>query len=118
MIMKHKRNNCLRRRSTQLLLIGLSLLLCAGLYIFYPVEVDADVASVATQTASVDKYTQSQAHMSLPEIKSLIAKTYNTKPYKNIIAAALAKEETYKNDYYVFYHGTDNVWRLAQDVYT
>ncbi len=72
---------------------------------------------IATAVA-IDKYTQSQAHMSLPEIKNAIEKTYNTKPYQAIISQALAREQTYKNDYYVFYHGLDYQWRLAQDVYT
>lgn len=65
-----------------------------------------------------DKFTQSEAHMSLPEIKKLIAKNYDLKPYDKFIAAILSNEKKYKDGYYVFYHGTDNVWRLPQDLYT
>lgn len=66
----------------------------------------------------VDKFTQSEAHMSLPEIKKLIAKNYDIKPYDKFIAAILSNEKKYKDNYYVFYHGADNVWRLPQDLYT
>ena len=65
-----------------------------------------------------DKFTQSEAHMSLPEIKKLINKNYDIKPYNTFIASILSNEKKYKDDYYVFYHGTDNVWRLPQDLYT
>jgi hypothetical protein len=65
-----------------------------------------------------DRFTQSEAHMSLPEIKKLIAKNYDLKPYDKFIAAILSNEKKYKDGYYVFYHGTDNVWRLPQDLYT
>ena len=111
--------NKISRKSIQLLLIVSFLCFSAGLYFFYPTEVDAQVSNASTQAvASKDKYTQSQAHMSLPAIKNLIEKTYSIKAYAPIIAAALAKEETYKDDFYVFYHGMDNVWRVPQDLYT
>lgn len=71
----------------------------------------------ATQLES-DLFTQSQAHMSLPEIKKLIASEYNTKPYEKMITAILDREKQYKDDYYVFYHGMDNSWRVPQDLYT
>lgn len=64
-----------------------------------------------------DKFTQSQAHMSLPEIKKIIESKYNTKPYQKLIDVILAREKEYQ-DYYVFYHGMDNVWRVPQDLYT
>jgi len=78
-------------------------------------SVSTDSTEAATPT--VDKYTQSEAHMSLPAIKERINKTYNLTPYRQLINTILANEKKYK-DYYVFYHGTDNVWRLAQDVYS
>lgn len=62
-------------------------------------------------------FTQSQAHMSVPEIKKLITTTYDTKKYNKFIDSILNKEKEY-TDYYVFYHGTDNVWRTPQDLYT
>src|SRR5258708_38434875 len=55
--------------------------------------------------------------MSVSEIKKLIETKYDTKKYKNIIDAILAREKEYKDDY-VFYHGMDNVWRVPQDLYT
>lgn len=70
-----------------------------------------------TLEKSTDLYTQSQAHMSVPEIKKLIAATYNTKPYEKLVKSILDREKKY-DGYYVFYHGTDNVWRVPQDVYT
>jgi hypothetical protein len=77
-----------------------------------------ELKSIAVKsTQSIDKFTQSQAHMSLPEIKKAIATHYKTKPYQKLIDSMLAAEEKYKNDYYVFYHGADSVWRLPQDLY-
>lgn len=64
-----------------------------------------------------DLYTQSQAQVSLPHIRKLIAQNYTTTPYLNIISAALAKEGIFKRTHYVFYHGVDNVWRVPQDLY-
>ncbi len=65
-----------------------------------------------------DKFTQSQAHMSLPEIKKLIDTKYNTKPYQKMIDAIIGREKEFKDDYYVFYHGMKNVWYVPQDLYT
>jgi hypothetical protein len=65
-----------------------------------------------------DKFTQSQAHMSLPEIKKLIDAKYNTKPYQKMIDVMMNREKEFKDDYYVFYHGVDNEWRIPQDLYT
>jgi hypothetical protein len=65
-----------------------------------------------------DKFTQSQAHMSLPEIKKLIDAKYNIKPYQKMIDAILAREKQYKDNYYVFYHGMNNLWYVPQDLYT
>lgn len=68
--------------------------------------------------SSSDTFTQSEAHMSLPEIKKLISSTYDTKPYQKMIDTILAREREYKDDYYVFYHCADNAWRVPQDLYT
>jgi hypothetical protein len=65
-----------------------------------------------------DKFTQSQAHMSLPEIKKLIDAKYNIKPYQKMIDAIIAREKQYKDNYYVFYHGMNNLWYVPQDLYT
>ncbi|HLC06873.1 MAG TPA: hypothetical protein VJJ26_01670 [Candidatus Babeliales bacterium] len=73
--------------------------------------------SIIPAELTTDLFTQSQAHMSVPEVKKLIAATYNTKPYEKLIAAVLAREKEYANDY-VFYHGVDNIWRVPQDLYT
>lgn len=66
---------------------------------------------------SDDTYAQSQAHMSVPEVKKLIAAQYDTKPYQKLIEQILEKEKKYADDF-VFYHGLDNPWRTPQDVYT
>lgn len=73
--------------------------------------------SIISAAATTDIFTQSQAHMSVPEIKKLIAATYNIKPYQKLIDSVLAREKEYADDY-VFYHGVDNEWRTAQDVYS
>jgi len=73
--------------------------------------------SVSLALPVADKFTQSQAQMSVPEIKKLIETKYDTKKYKNIIDAILAREKEYKDDD-VFYHGMDNMWRVPQDLYT
>ena len=65
-----------------------------------------------------DRFTQSQAHMSLPEIKKLITAEYTIKPYQKMIDAIVDREKQYKDDCYVFYHGMDNSWRVPQDLYT
>jgi len=64
-----------------------------------------------------DLFTQSQAHMSVPEVKNLISKTYDIKPYQKLIDSIIAREKEYAGEY-VFYHGIDNIWRTPQDVYT
>jgi hypothetical protein len=66
---------------------------------------------------STDLFTQSQAHMSIPEIKNLINAKYDIKPYQSLIDSVLKREKEYADDY-VFYHGLDNVWRVPQDLYT
>ena len=75
------------------------------------------VKGLSTTKITSDLFTQSQAHMSLPEIKNLIAASYNTQPYEKMIALIFDREKQYKDDY-VFYHGADNVWRVPQDLYT
>ena len=82
-----------------------------------PTQLPTRSRSITPVQKTTDLYTQSQAHMSIPAIKNLIAATYDTKPYEELIKQIFDREKQY-GDYYVFYHGTDNVWRLAQDVYT
>jgi hypothetical protein len=65
-----------------------------------------------------DKFTQSQAHMSVPEIKKLIDAKYNIKPYQEMIDTIMGREVEYKDGYYVFYHGMKNLWYVPQDLYT
>ncbi len=69
-------------------------------------------------SATSDKYTQTEAFLSLPDMQKLIAKHYNIKPYQKLIDAIVTNERRYKDNFYVFYHGTDNSWRLPQDLYT
>jgi len=71
----------------------------------------------ATKVTS-DRFTQSQAHMSLPEIKKIIASKYNIKPYEDMLVSMMNREKEFKDDYYVFYHGMKNIWRIPQDLYT
>jgi hypothetical protein len=73
--------------------------------------------SITSAAATTDIFTQSQAHMSVSEVKKLISTTYDIKPYQKLIDSVLAREKEYADDY-VFYHGIDNEWRTAQDVYS
>lgn len=70
------------------------------------------------QKKTIDKFTQSEAHLSLSAILKLIRANYaNLDPYFNVVASTLVKEGKYKNTHYVFYHALDNAWRLPQDLY-
>ncbi len=70
------------------------------------------------QTKASDKYTQTEALMSLPFIKDLVKKEYpDYQKYSKIIDAVNNKEKELKNGYYVFYHAYDNQWRVPQDLY-
>jgi hypothetical protein len=73
--------------------------------------------SIITGEPATDLYTQSQAHMSVPEVKRLIDITYNTKNYQFLINSIIAREKNYEEKD-VFYHGLDNEWRVPQDLYT
>jgi hypothetical protein len=81
-------------------------------------EITRALRIVPAEQLQSDKFTQSQAHMSLPEIKKLIDAKYNIKPYQNMIDAILDREKQYKDNYYVFYHGMNNLWYVPQDLYT
>ena len=75
-------------------------------------------SSDTNNNISTDRFTQTEAFLSLPAMKNLIAKHYNIAAYGKVVDAIIARERQYKDNYYVFYHGTDNVWRLPQDLYT
>jgi hypothetical protein len=69
-------------------------------------------------TRKADKYTQSEAHLSLSKIRVLVQKTYpDALNYLNFIISVLAKEGKYKDTHYAFYHGVTNDWRVPQDLY-
>ena len=72
---------------------------------------------VATSTDS-DKFTQTEAHLYLAEIRKALAKNYNVTNYLNIISSIIANEAQYKDTHYAFYNTTSNMWRLTQDLYT
>jgi len=70
------------------------------------------------QKKKTDKFTQSEAHLSLPFILKLIESNYpNLNQYLNIIASVIIKEQELKNTHYAFYHAQDNMWRVPQDLY-
>jgi len=71
----------------------------------------------STTSQKPDKYTQTEALMSLPFIKDLIKKEYpDYQKYSKLIDSLINKEKKLKNDYYVFYHAHDNEWRVPQDL--
>jgi len=72
--------------------------------------------NLVTQTP--DTYTQSEAHLSLPHVRELIAKNYpDAEKFLNVISSALVKEAKFKKTHYVFYHAQDNIWRIPRDLY-
>ncbi len=81
-------------------------------------EVPAKKLAPAAKPQKVDKYTQTEALMSLPFIQDLVKKNYpDYQKYSKIIDGCKAKEKQFKNSHYVFYHGQDNQWRVPQDLY-
>src|SRR5690606_2971099 len=70
------------------------------------------------ESTKPNRFTQTEALLQLPEIRAKIEKITEVAPYLNIISAAITKEAKYKDNYYAFYHTTENAWRVAQDVYT
>lgn len=113
MVMRIVKNSCFRHGSTQLFLITW-ILIIGVIYFFWNLKIYA-VQNIQKNSSTL---TQSQAHMSLPRVKTLIRENYKIKPYEKLIETIIACEEKYKEDYCVFYHGMDSVWRIAQDVYT
>jgi hypothetical protein len=79
---------------------------------------DRPLHDVIASTDS-DKFTQTEAHLHLPAIRTLIEKNYSGKviPYLNMISTIIANEALYKDTHYAFYHGTTNERRLQQDFY-
>lgn len=75
------------------------------------------IAEVVAATTS-DRFTQTEAHLQLPEVRKLIEKNYQVEPYLNLIATVLANEAKFKDTHYAFYNTTPNEWRLAQDLFT
>jgi hypothetical protein len=64
--------------------------------------------------------TQSEAHMSVPVIRTMVEQWYKfsqvpeyQKLYKNVVA----QERKYNNTHYAFYNAFSNEWRVPQDLY-
>jgi hypothetical protein len=78
------------------------------------------IAQIENRKGSEDQFTQTEALLQIKSVRDFMAKESSSRyiPYMNIIADCLAKEVEFKDSHYVFYHTTDNVWRLPQDVYT
>lgn len=73
---------------------------------------------IVAPATKVNRFTQSEAHLSLSFVRNLISKNYKVEPYLDIISEALVNEAKYKNSHYAFYNTTSNMWRLAQDLDT
>lgn len=65
-----------------------------------------------------NRFTQTEAHLSLPFVRELIAKNYKVEHYLDIVSEAIANEAKHRNTHYAFYNTTSNMWRLAQDLDT
>ncbi len=78
------------------------------------------VAEIEKQRGSEDRFTQTEALLQVKSVRDLMSGEDSARyiPYMNIMADCLAKEVELKDTHYAFYHTTDNVWRLPQDVYT
>lgn len=70
--------------------------------------------------SQVDKFTQTEAHLQNYGVRKLLSAEDSKRyiPYMNILADCLTKEVENKATHRVFYHTTDNEWRVAQDLYT
>lgn len=85
--------------------------------------------------ADTEGYVQSEAHLQLDDVKEKMANfimrvpgdpnkpvrqlspNQIVTPYLNTVAAVLNKEVEFKNSHYAFYQGTNNEWRVPQDLY-
>lgn len=89
-------------------------------------------AGVKLPIVDIDKYVQTEAHLQVDAVKTQIAKidmylsggvkdqrTSNelVTPYMNIIASVIDREVALKNSHYALYNGTNNEWRVPQDLY-
>lgn len=77
----------------------------------------AEIVSPANQKS--DRFTQTEAHLFLRNIRMLVEKNYpDTERHLDVVATVIANEAEYKDTHYAFYNTTSNMWRLAQDLYT
>jgi len=103
------------------------------------IEISSGVQDFVHPDASGDKFTQSEAHLQLDDVKQNMAdflqqavgaipdpdeepqepKTPNqmVTPYLNIVAQTLRREVEFKNTHYALYHGYNTPWRVLQDFY-
>jgi hypothetical protein len=65
-----------------------------------------------------DRFTQTEAHLNLANIRELIRKSYQVEQYLDVISTVIANEAKFKDTHYAFYNTTSNSWRLGQDLYT
>jgi hypothetical protein len=63
-------------------------------------------------------YTETEGFLSVPKMRELIEKNLKVTPYLDIISSMICKEAELEATHYVFYHGTDNVWRVPHDLFT
>lgn len=89
----------------------------------------------SSPAALATEYTQSEAHLQIPDVKEKMAsfimrvpqdpakpeypRTPNEMvvPYLNIVNAAINKEKELQNTHYAFYNASNNEWRVPQDLY-
>jgi hypothetical protein len=67
-----------------------------------------------------DLYTQTQAHVHLREMRTLIQKNFGNKvvPYFNVISRMITKEAELKDTHYVFYHAAPSITAVMADIFT
>lgn len=76
------------------------------------------VQQVQTEPAtSSDLFTETEGFLLVPAMRELINKKLKVVPYLDIVSSMICKEGEFKDSHYVFYHGTDNVWRVPHDLF-
>jgi len=81
-------------------------------------NIDTQTLDEAARSTQPTRFTQTEAHLHLPQIRQLIAKNYKVELYLDTVSTVIANEARHKDTHYAFYNTTSNMWRLAQDLYT
>ncbi len=79
----------------------------------------SDLESALKKPTSIQKYTQTQALLSIPAIKTEVYKLYpilKEERGKKFLKTILRLEKKYKDTHYAFYHAFTKAWLVPQDL--